>query len=116
LEASSPHPIISLIFSNIFKYSLFPLRDPPAPIPPFFKNTICSKKFLATQSPKKVHYKYLKGDTMLDNIKNFVKSVTPITWILVAVGVVAVVVLTLSATHAKAPAAAPAAVEAPAAK
>jgi len=53
---------------------------------------------------------------MLDNIKNFVKSVTPITWILVAVGVLAVVVLTLSATHAKASAAAPAAVEAPAAK
>jgi len=50
---------------------------------------------------------------MLDNIKNFVKSVTPITWILVAVGVLAVVVLTLSATHAKAPEAAPAAVEAP---
>lgn len=52
---------------------------------------------------------------MLLKIKNFVKSVSSTTWILVAVGVLALVILTL-ASGAKAPAAAPAAVEAPAAK
>lgn len=53
---------------------------------------------------------------MLDKIKNFVKSVSSTTWILVAVGVLAVVVFTWASSHAKAPAATPAAVEAPAAK
>jgi len=52
---------------------------------------------------------------MLDKIKNFVKSVSSTTWIVVAVGVLAVVILTL-ASRTKAPEAAPAAVEAPAAK
>jgi tRNA isopentenyl-2-thiomethyl-A-37 hydroxylase MiaE len=52
---------------------------------------------------------------MLDKIKNFVKSVSSTTWIVVAVGVLAVVILTL-ASHGKAKEAAPAAVEAPAAK
>jgi len=52
---------------------------------------------------------------MLDKIKNFVKSVSSTTWIIVAVGVLAVVILSL-ASGTKAPAAAPAAVEAPAAK
>ena len=53
---------------------------------------------------------------MLDKIKNFVKSVSSTTWIIVAVGVLALVVLSWVSSHAKAPAAAPAAVEAPAVK
>jgi hypothetical protein len=53
---------------------------------------------------------------MLDKIKNFVKSVSSTTWIVIAVGVVAFVLLSWVSSHAKAPAAAPAAVEAPAAK
>jgi tRNA isopentenyl-2-thiomethyl-A-37 hydroxylase MiaE len=53
---------------------------------------------------------------MLDKIKNFVKSVSSTTWIVVAVGVLAIVVLSWVSSHAKAPASAPAAVEAPAAK
>ena len=53
---------------------------------------------------------------MLDNIKNFVKSVSSTTWIVVAVGVVAAILLTWVSSHAKAPEAGPAAVEAPAAK
>jgi hypothetical protein len=52
---------------------------------------------------------------MLDKIKNFVKSVSSTTWIVVAVGALAVVILTLS-SRTKAPEAGPAAVEAPAAK
>ena len=52
---------------------------------------------------------------MLDKIKNFVKSVSSTTWIIVAVGVLAVVILTL-ASHSKGKDAAPAAVEAPAVK
>ena len=52
---------------------------------------------------------------MLLKIKNFVKSVSSTTWILVAVGVLALVFLAL-ASGTKAPAAAPAAVEAPATK
>jgi len=60
--------------------------------------------------------KYEKGDTMLDKIKNFVKSVSSTTWILVAVGVIAVIGFSLVKSHAKAPAAAPAAVEAPVGK
>ena len=52
---------------------------------------------------------------MLDKIKNFVKSVSSTTWIIVAVGVLAVVILSL-ASGTKAPSAAPAAVEAPAVK
>ena len=53
---------------------------------------------------------------MLDKIKNFVKSVSSTTWLVIAVGVLAAIVLTWVSSHAKAPAATPAAVEAPAAK
>jgi tRNA isopentenyl-2-thiomethyl-A-37 hydroxylase MiaE len=53
---------------------------------------------------------------MLENIKNFVKSVSSTTWIVLAVGVLAVIVLSWVSSHAKAPAAAPAAETAPATK
>jgi hypothetical protein len=56
---------------------------------------------------------------MLDNIKNFVKSVSSTTWMIVGVGVFAFIVLSLTTCHGKAVEvnpAAPAAVEAPAAK
>ena len=53
---------------------------------------------------------------MLDKIKNFVKSVSSTTWIVVAVGVLAFALLSWVSSHAKAPAVAPAAVEAPATK
>jgi hypothetical protein len=52
---------------------------------------------------------------MLDKIKNFVKSVSSTTWIVVAVGVLAVVILTLS-SQSKGKEAGPAAVETPATK
>jgi hypothetical protein len=52
---------------------------------------------------------------MLDKIKNFVKSVSSTTWIIVAVGVLAVVILTL-ASQSKGKEAGPAAVETPATK
>ena len=66
--------------------------------------------------PLRMYTYIFKGDTMLEKIKNFVKSVSSTTWIVVAVGVFALVVLTWVSSHAKAPAAAPAAVEAPATK
>ena len=53
---------------------------------------------------------------MLDKIKNFVKSVSSTTWILVAVGVLAVVVFTWASSHAKDSAAPTPGVQAPAAK
>ena len=53
---------------------------------------------------------------MLDKIKNFVKSVSSTTWLVVGVGVVAFILLTWVSSHAKAPAAAPAAETAPAVK
>jgi hypothetical protein len=53
---------------------------------------------------------------MLDKIKNFVKSVSSTTWIVVAVGVLALVVLSWVSSHAKAPEATPAAEKAPATK
>jgi hypothetical protein len=53
---------------------------------------------------------------MLENIKNFVKSVSSTTWIVLVVGVVAVIVLSWASSHAKAPAAVPAAETAPATK
>lgn len=48
-----------------------------------------------------------KGDTMLEKIKNFVKSVSSTTWILVTVAVVCVVFFTYAAGHTPAPAVAP---------
>ena len=48
-----------------------------------------------------------KGDTMLEKIKNFVKSVSSTTWILVAVGVICVVFFTYAAGHTPAPVVAP---------
>jgi predicted DNA-binding protein with PD1-like motif len=60
--------------------------------------------------------KYQKGDTMLDNIKNFVKSVSSTTWLVIAVGVFAAIVLTWVSSHTKAPEATPAAEKAPATK
>ena len=53
---------------------------------------------------------------MLDKIKKFVKSVSTTTWILVGIGVLAVIVLWAAAGHSKAVEVKPAAVEAPAAK
>jgi hypothetical protein len=53
---------------------------------------------------------------MLDKIKNFVKSVSSTTWIVVAVGVLAFVVLSWVSSHAKAPETAPAAEKTPATK
>jgi hypothetical protein len=53
---------------------------------------------------------------MLDKIKNFVKSVSSTTWIVVAVGVLALVVLSWVSSHAKAPEATPAAEKAPTTK
>ncbi len=53
---------------------------------------------------------------MLDKIKNFVKSVSSTTWIILGVGVVAVVVLWAASGHSKPVEVKPAAVEAPAAK
>ena len=49
---------------------------------------------------------------MLDKIKNFVKSVSSTTWIVVSVGVLALVVLSWVSSHAKAPEATPAAASA----
>ena len=53
---------------------------------------------------------------MLDKIKNFVKNVSSTTWILVAVGVLAVIVFTWVNSHATEPVATKPAVQAPAAK
>jgi hypothetical protein len=53
---------------------------------------------------------------MLDKIKNFVKSVSSTTWIVLAVGVIDAILLTWVSNHAKAPEAVPAAEKAPAAK
>jgi hypothetical protein len=53
---------------------------------------------------------------MLDKIKNFVKSVSSTTWIVVAVGVVAFILLTWVSSHAKAPEVTPAAEKAPVVK
>jgi len=53
---------------------------------------------------------------MLENIKNFVKSVSSTTWIVIAVGVVAAILLSWVSSHAKAPEATPAAEKAPAVK
>jgi len=53
---------------------------------------------------------------MLDKIKNFVKSVSSTTWLVIAVGVVAAILLTWVSSHAKAPEATPAAENAPAVK
>jgi hypothetical protein len=53
---------------------------------------------------------------MLEKIKNFVKSVSHTTWMIVGVGVVAFVVLSLSNCHGKAVEVKPAATEAPAAQ
>ena len=44
---------------------------------------------------------------MLDKIKNFVQSVSPTTWLLVGVGVLAFVVLSWVSSHSKAPEATP---------
>jgi len=53
-------------------------------------------------------YTYIfKGDTMLEKIKNFVKSVSSTTWILVTVAVVCVVFFTYAAGHTPAPVVAP---------
>jgi hypothetical protein len=53
---------------------------------------------------------------MFDKIKNFVKSVSSTTWLVIAVGVVAAILLTWVSSHAKAPEATPAAENAPAVK
>jgi len=53
---------------------------------------------------------------MLDKIKKFVKSVSPLTWTLVILGVFTVVVLWAASNHSKAVEVKPAAVETPAAK
>jgi predicted DNA-binding protein with PD1-like motif len=53
---------------------------------------------------------------MLENIKNFVKSVSSTTWLVIAVGVLAAIVLTWVSSHAKASEATPAAEKAPVAK
>jgi len=53
---------------------------------------------------------------MFDKIKNFVKSVSSTTWLVIAVGVFAAIVLTWVSSHAKAPEATPAAEKAPAVK
>ena len=53
---------------------------------------------------------------MLDKIKNFVKSVSLTTWIVVAIGVVVLTVLWVSSSHSQPVLVKPAAVEAPAAK
>ena len=53
---------------------------------------------------------------MIDKIKNFVKNVSSTTWILVAVGVLAVIVFTWASSHATAPVVVKPAVQAPAAK
>jgi len=53
---------------------------------------------------------------MIDKIKNFVKNVSSTTWILVAVGVLAVIVFTWAGSHAKDPVAPKPAVQAPATK
>ena len=53
---------------------------------------------------------------MFDKIKNFVKSVSSTTWLVIAVGVLAAIVLTWVSSHAKAPEAVSAAEKAPAAK
>ena len=43
---------------------------------------------------KKSFYTYfIQGDTMLNKIKKFVKDIQPTTWILIAVGVLAAVIL-----------------------
>ena len=57
-----------------------------------------------------------KGDTMIDKIKNFVKNVSSTTWILVAVGVLAVIVFTWANSHATEPVVVKPAVQAPAGK
>jgi hypothetical protein len=51
---------------------------------------------------------------MLGKIKKFVKSITPTTWMIVGVGVVAFVVLSLSNCQGKAVEVKPAVTEAPA--
>jgi len=53
--------------------------------------------------PLRMYTYIFKGDTMLEKIKNFVKSVSSTTWILVAVGVVCVVFFTYAAGHTPAP-------------
>jgi len=53
---------------------------------------------------------------MLENIKNFVKSVSSTTWLVIAVGVLAAIVLSWVSSHAKAPEATPAAETAPVTK
>jgi len=53
---------------------------------------------------------------MLDEIKNFVKSVSSTTWLVIAVGVLAAIVLSWVSSHAKAPESTPAAEKAPAVK
>lgn len=64
----------------------------------------------------KSQHKYLKGDIMLEKIKNFVKSVPTTTWIVVTIGVIALAVLWAASGHSQPVLAKPAAVEAPAAK
>jgi len=71
------------------------------------------KIFIKTE---KMRDKYQKGDTMLDKIKNFVKSVSSTTWIVIAVGVIAAIILTWVSSNAKAPEATPVAEKAPAVK
>lgn len=53
---------------------------------------------------------------MIDKIKKFVKSVSSTTWILVAVGVLAVIVFTWASSHAPEPVVIKPAVQAPATK
>jgi hypothetical protein len=53
---------------------------------------------------------------MLDNIKNFVKSVSSTTWLVIAVGVFAAIVLTWVSSHDKTSETAPSAEKAPATK
>jgi hypothetical protein len=62
----------------------------------------------------------LKGDIMLDKIKKFVKSVSPLTWILLAIGAFTLTVIWASSNqpkkHHKHEEQKAAAVEAPSAK
>jgi tRNA isopentenyl-2-thiomethyl-A-37 hydroxylase MiaE len=53
---------------------------------------------------------------MLEKIKKFVKSISSTTWMIIAVGVAAFVVLSLSNCHGKAVQVKPAVTEAPAAQ
>lgn len=54
---------------------------------------------------KKSFYTYfIQGDTMLNKIKKFVKDIPPTTWVVIAVGVLAAVVLVAVSQHTPAPA------------